>query len=406
MNSQTFLLQLLAILVASRIFAEFAMRLKAPSVIGELLAGVVLGPSLLGWVEPTQTFRLLAEIGIILLLFEVGLETDVMQLVRAGGKSVIVAISGFVLPFVLGFALCYWGFGLAMLVSLFVAGTITATSIGITLRVLADLNRQHSHEAQVILGAAVIDDVMGILLLALLYEFSVSGNIDFTESGKVLLFVLVFFLLAPAAAKLMSAIIQHVHSSSELPGLIPISIVSLVLFFAWLAHAIGAPELLGGFAAGLALSRRFFLPFGLALHSNPDFNERVEKQMLPIINLFTPIFFVVVGLSLNLKQVDWGSVFVYAFAGSLLLVAVVGKLAGALLLREPLSKRWAIGISMVPRGEVGLIFAELGRINGILVNDVYAATIIVIALTTLLPPFVLKWLYGRYGERFAGNAPS
>ena len=403
MNSQTFLLQLLAILVASRIFAELAIRLKAPSVIGELLAGVILGPSLLGLIEPSQTFRLLAEIGIILLLFEVGLETDVMQLVRAGGKSVMVAIAGFVLPFVLGFALCYWGFGLALLVSLFVAGTITATSIGITLRVLADLSRQHSHEAQIILGAAVIDDVMGILLLALLYEFSLSGKIDFTETGKVLLFVLVFFLLAPAAAKLMSRIIQHVHSTSDLPGLIPTSIVSLVLFFAWLAHAIGAPELLGGFAAGLALSRRFFLPFGLALHSTPDFNERVEKQMQPIINLFTPIFFVVVGLSLNLKQVDWNSSFVYTFAGGLLLVAVIGKLAGALFLREPMHVRWAIGISMVPRGEVGLIFAELGRINGILVNDVYAATIIVIALTTLLPPFVLKVLYGRYGEHFAGN---
>jgi len=403
MNSQTFLLQLLAILVASRIFAELAIRLKAPSVIGELLAGVILGPSLLGLIEPTQTFRLLAEIGIILLLFEVGLETDVMQLVRAGGKSVMVAIAGFVLPFVLGFALCYWGFGLALLVSLFVAGTITATSIGITLRVLADLGRQHSHEAQVILGAAVIDDVMGILLLALLYEFSLSGNIDFTETGKVLLFVLVFFLLAPAAAKLMSRIIQHVHSTSDLPGLIPTSIVSLVLFFAWLAHAIGAPELLGGFAAGLALSRRFFLPFGLALHSTPDFNERVEKQMQPIINLFTPIFFVVVGLSLNLKQVDWNSAFVYTFAGGLLLVAVIGKLAGALFLREPMHVRWAIGISMVPRGEVGLIFAELGRINGILVDDVYAATIIVIALTTLLPPFILKMLYGRYGMHFTEN---
>ena len=404
MNSQTFLLQLLAILVASRIFAELAIRLKAPSVIGVLLAGVILGPSLLGLIEPTQTFRLLAEIGIILLLFEVGLETDVMQLVRAGGKSVMVAIAGFVLPFVLGFALCYWGFGLALLVSLFVAGTITATSIGITLRVLADLNRQHSHEAQVILGAAVIDDVMGILLLALLYEFSLSGKIDFTETGKVLLFVLVFFLLAPAAAKLMSRIIQHVHSTSDLPGLIPTSIVSLVLFFAWLAHAIGAPELLGGFAAGLALSRRFFLPFGLALHSTPDFNERVEKQMQPIINLFTPIFFVVVGLSLNLKQVDWNSSFVYTFAGGLLLVAVIGKLAGALFLREPIHVRWAIGISMVPRGEVGLIFAELGRINGILVDDVYAATIIVIALTTLLPPFVLKMLYGRYGMHFTENS--
>lgn len=395
MNSQVFLLQLLAILIASRIFAELAIRLKAPSVIGELLAGVVLGPSLLGWIEPAQTFRLLAEIGIILLLFEVGLETDVMQLVRAGGKSVVVAISGFVLPFVLGFALCYWGFGLAMLVSLFVAGTITATSIGITLRVLGDLNRQHSHEAQVILGAAVIDDVLGILLLALLYEFSVSGSIDFTESGKVLLFVLVFFLLAPAAAKLMSSLIQHFDHASDLPGLIPVAIVSLVLFFAWLAHAIGAPELLGGFAAGLALSRRFFLPFGLALHSTPNFNEQVERQMMPIVHLFTPIFFVVVGLSLNLQQVDWHSIFVYAFAGCLLLVAIVGKVAGALLLREPMSTRWAIGIAMVPRGEVGLIFAELGRVNGILVDEVYAATIIVIALTTVLPPFILKALYGR-----------
>jgi Na+:H+ antiporter len=401
MNSQTFLLQLLGILVTSRIFAEFAMRLKAPSVIGELLAGVVLGPSLLGWVAPAETFRLLAEIGIILLLFEVGLETDVMQLVRAGGQAAVVAISGFILPFVLGFALCYWGFGLKLIVSLFVAGTITATSIGITLRVLADLNRQHSHEAQVILGAAVIDDILGILLLALLYEFSVSGAIDFAESGKVLLFVLAFFLIAPAAAKLMSAIIQHFDNASELPGLIPISIVSLVLFFAWFAHVIGAPELLGGFAAGLALSRRFFLPFGLALHSNPHFNEQVEKQMMPIINLFTPIFFVVVGLSLNLKQVDWHSVFVYAFGGSLLLVAIAGKLAGALLLREPMQVRWAVGISMVPRGEVGLIFAELGRVNGILVDDVYAATIIVIALTTLLPPFVLKGFYKRYSEHFA-----
>jgi Kef-type K+ transport system membrane component KefB len=110
MNSQTFLLQLLGILIASRLFAEFAVRLKFPSVIGELLAGVVLGPSLMGWVEPVQTFRLLAEIGIILLLFEVGLETDVMQLVRAGAKSIVVALSGFVLPFLFGFALCFWGF--------------------------------------------------------------------------------------------------------------------------------------------------------------------------------------------------------------------------------------------------------------------------------------------------------
>ena len=397
MNSQTFLLQLLGILIASRLFAELAARMKAPSVIGELFAGVLLGPSLLGWIEPTQTFRLLAEIGIILLLFEVGIETDIMKLVHAGKHAVIVAISGFMLPFVSGFALCFWVFGLKLIVSLFVAGTITATSIGITLRVLSDLNRKHSHESQVILGAAVIDDILGIVLLALLYEFSVSGQIDFIESGKVLLFVLIFFLLAPASAKLMSSLIHRFGSNSDLPGLIPTSIVALVLFFAWLAHAIGAPELLGGFAAGIALSRRFFLPFGVALHNTPDFNERVENEMRPIIHLFTPIFFVVVGLSLNLKQIDWGSTFVYTFAICLLLLAIGGKVIGALFLPIPIRQRWAIGIAMVPRGEVGLIFAELGRENGILENEVYAATLIVIALTTLLSPFALKAYYGRYG---------
>ena len=311
----------------------------------------------------------------------------------------IVALTGFVLPFAFGFAIARWGFHLSLLVSLFVAGTITATSIGITLRVLANLGRQHSHEAQVILGAAVIDDVLGILLLSMLYEFSISGNIALVRSGKVLLFVVAFFLIAPAAAKLLSTLIHRFDNASELPGLVPVSIVSLVLFFAWLAHAVGAPELLGGFAAGLALSRRFFLPFGISLRETPGFNDRVEKQMMPVINLFTPIFFVVVGLSLNLRQVDWHSVFVYAFSASLLLAAFAGKLAGALMLREPLALKLAIGISMAPRGEVGLIFAELGRSSGILKDDVYAAMVIVIALTTLLPPFLLKAFYKRHGHR-------
>lgn len=403
METHSFLLQLLVILVTARLFGEIATRLQTPSVIGELLAGVVLGPSLLDWIEPSQTFRLLAEIGIILLLFEVGLETDVRQLAQAGVKSAVVALSGFILPFVFGFAIGRWVFGLDLIVALFIGGTITATSIGITLRVLADLKRQHSHEAQVVLGAAVIDDVLGILLLALLYEFSISGKIDLAQSGKVFLFVLTFFILAPAAAKFMSRIIQRFDGLSETPGLIPTAIVSLVLFFAWLAHFIGAPELLGGFAAGLALSRRFFLPFGLSLNHNPEFIGRIESQMRPIVHLFTPIFFVMVGLSLNLKQVAWDSFFVYALAGSMLLIAIATKLAGAFLLREPSHLRWVIGIAMVPRGEVGLIFAELGRASGILVDDVYAATVIVIALTTLLPPLVLKAFYARYGDRFAAS---
>ena len=391
---------MLIILLTARIFAELATRLNTPAVIGELFAGVVLGPSLFGWIEPSEAIRLMAGIGIILLLFEVGLGTDVKRLVRTGGASVLVAFSGFILPLLFGFTLAYWVFELSLMVSLFVGGTLTATSIGITVRVLADLRRQNSKEGQIVLGAAVLDDVMGVVLLALLYEFSIADGVSLMNAGKVLVFITAFFVLAPVAAKLMSMIIKRFDATSEIPGLIPTTIVSLVLFFAWLAHSIGAPELLGGFAAGLALSRRFFMPLGIALHADEAFADRIETQMRPIVQLFTPIFFVMVGLSLNLREIDWGSAFIWIFSFSLLLVAVAGKLIGPLWLKDKWASRLMIGTAMIPRGEVGLIFAELGRESGIFNNEVYAGMIIVIALTTLLPPFVMKWYYGRYSHEF------
>jgi len=399
MDTHTFFLSLLTILLAARLMAEIAVRLKAPSVIGELAAGVVLGPSLLGWLEPNEVLKLLAEIGIILLLFNVGLETDVRRLANTGQKSFVVAIGGFFVPFALGVSLGYWIFDFSLLVSLFIGGTLTATSIGITVRVLSDLKRQQKIEGQIVLGAAVLDDVLGVVLLALLYEFSIGGGVSAVNAGKVLTFVGAFFILAPLAAKLISLLIGRFDAISEIPGLIPTSIVSLVLFFAWLAHVVGAPEILGGFAAGLALSRRFFLPFGIALHTDEAFAHRIEEQMRPIIHLFTPIFFVMVGLSLNLREIDWSSPFIWSFSLLFFAVAVAGKYAGALFINEPWKMRIIIGLAMVPRGEVGLIFAELGRASGIFDNEVYAGMIIVITLTTLLPPIIIKWYYGRYGDR-------
>ncbi len=395
METHTFFLQLLTILVSARLFAEIAVRLGAPAVIGELTAGIILGPSLLGWIQPNEIIRYLAEIGILLLLFEVGLDTDMRKLMNTGRSSAIVALGGFIIPFVLGYLLASLAFGLSTLVSLFIGGALTATSIGITLRVLSDLGQRNSREGQIVLGAAVLDDVLGVVLLALLYEFSIAGGISLANTGKVLAFITLFFLLAPIAAKLISVLIKHVDDASDLPGLIPTAMVSLVLLFAWLAHKMGAPELLGGFAAGLALSRRFFLPFGIALHTETEFSQRIEAQMRPIIQLFTPIFFVMVGLSLNLQEVDWSSAFIWAFSFLFLLVAIIGKFSGALLTAEPIRRRIAIGVAMVPRGEVGLIFAELGRTSGIFDNNIYAGMIMVIALTTLLPPFLLKGIYGK-----------
>lgn len=398
MDTHTFFLHLLLILMVSRLLAEVAARFHAPAVIGELFAGVLLGPSLLGWIEPTTTIQLLAEIGIILLLFKVGIETDIRRLINAGRQSLIVAIGGFLMPLVSGFALGYWVFELSALVALFVGGTLTATSIGITIRVLSDLGRQHEREGEVVLGAAVLDDVMGVVLLAILYDFSISGGVSAMNLSKVLTFILLFFLLAPIAAKLISLLIRRIDNYSEMPGLIPIMIISLVLFFAWLAHVVGAPELLGGFAAGLALSRRFFLPFGVALHTDRKFAGRIEVQMNPIVYIFSPIFFVTVGLSLSLRDIDWSSPFIWAFALSFFLVAVLAKFAGAMLIQATLLQRVAIGMAMIPRGEVGLIFAELGRSTGIFDMEVYAGMVIVIALTTLLAPFTLKWFYARYGS--------
>ncbi len=397
MEAHVFLLQFLAILVSARVLGELATAIGAPSVIGELLAGIVIGPSLLGWVEVNDVILILAEIGVILLLFEVGLSTDLNKLLNAGRKSVVVAIGGFIAPMVVGFAVAVYWFDLSVLVSLFIGGTLTATSIGITVRTLTDIHRQNSLEGQITLGAAVIDDVLGVILLALLYEFSVSGTVNWLNTSKVLTFVSVFFLLAPVLAKLMSTIISYLDKRIENPGLIPVTIVSLVIFFAWLAHWFGAPELLGGFAAGLALSRRFFLPFGIAVKSNIIFSEKIESQMKPIVQLFTPIFFVTVGLSLDLRMVDWGSPFFWWFSIIMVVVAICTKFTGALLISEPFPRRIVVGMAMVPRGEVGLIFAGLGSAAGVFTGEIYTAIIMVIAYTTLLSPFWIKLYYRIFG---------
>ncbi len=398
MDVSTVILHIAIILIVARIFGELAAFFKIPSVIGELIAGVILGPTLFGFIEADGMIRVLAEVGIILLLFQIGLETDIGDLVNSGLKSVIVAVGGFVFPFILCFALSYYLFELEVLVSLMVAGTMTATSIGITMRSLTDLGRNNSPEGQIILGAAVLDDILGVLLLAILFDFSINKQIDFAGASHILLFMVIFFLIAPTLAKSISYLIRRFESISMIPGIVPTSIVSLVLFLAWLSHAIGVPELLGGFATGLALSRRFFIPFGVALRADPEFSNHVHSQMRPIIQLFTPIFFVAVGLSLDLSKIDWTSHFFWYFSISLTAVAILSKIGGALLIKEKVAMKLAIGMSMVPRGEVGLIFAELGRSTGLFSNEIYTTVVIVIAYTTIFTPLWLRLYYKRFGS--------
>ncbi len=176
--------------------------------------------------------------------------------------------------------------------------------------------------------------------------------------------------------------------------------MALIFFYGWIAYTLGAPELLGGFAAGLALSKYFRFPFFKKLYKSPKFNERVEKQMKPIIHLFTPIFFVAIGLSLDLKAIHWSSSFIWTLMGSLFLIAIIGKLlAGFFITGEKTSTKFAIGTAMIPRGEVGLIFANIGLTAGVFDSDIYTAIILVITFTTLLAPVFLRLIYGKVETR-------
>lgn len=394
MNVHIFLIQLVVILLAARIFCEIAAFCHVPAVIGEMVAGIVIGPSVLGWIQLSDPIQLMAQIGIILLLFEVGTETDLSRLTSSGKKVLNVALCGAILPFILGFGLSYYVFSLSMLIAFFIASMLTATSIGITMRVLKDLKRHDSPEAQVIIGAAVIDDMISIVLLSLLYEFATSGAINWLNTAKLMLFIVLFFIASPVAAKLLAKVIQKWDQKTAIPGLLPTTLVSLILLFAWLAYTLGAPELLGGFAVGLALSRQFFFPFAKFLHQSSEFSEHVEKQMPPIIHLFTPIFFVTVGISLNLHKVDWSSQFIWELSGLLILVAILGKLVSAMFVKGiSWMEKMIIGTSMIPRGEVGLIFANVGLTAGIFKDNIYAALILVISITTVITPIILRWIY-------------
>ena len=392
MDTSTVILHLAIILITARVFGEIVAYYLIPSVIGEIIAGVILGPSLFGLIQPVGFIQILSEIGIILLLFQVGLETDIGHLFESGIKSVVVALGGFIAPFILCFSLSYYWFELEILVSLMIAGTMTATSIGITMRLLTDLGKQNSKEGQIILGAAVLDDILGVILLAILFDFSLTNKIDVAGASRIIVFMMIFFMIAPILAKAISYLIKRFEPKSMIPGIIPTSIVALVLLLAWISHAVGIPELLGGFATGLALSRRFFIPFGIALRANQNYSEHVHKQMKPIIQLFTPIFFVYIGLSLDLSAIDWSSHFFWYFSLSLTALAIVSKIGGALLIKENLARKLVIGMSMVPRGEVGLVFAEI-----------YAAVVIVIAYTTIFTPLFtplwLRYFYQRYGTK-------
>jgi Kef-type K+ transport system membrane component KefB len=406
-------LALFVILVAAKIGGELATRIGQPAVLGELIIGVVLGNLALAGIGGFETIEsdpfvdMLARLGVLVLLFEVGLESTVAQMLKVGASSLLVAALGVIVPFVLG-----WGVGAWLLpdagayTHAFIGATLTATSVGITARVLKDLGRSQSNESRVILGAAVIDDVLGLVILSV-----VTGVIAAADRGGQLSSLEVLMTLIKASAFLIGSLVLGVLFSRRLfsvasklraHGVLLALGLAFCFLLSWLAQVIGLAPIVGAFAAGLILEETHYRDF-------IDRGEhRLEDLIHPIASFLVPVFFVVMGMRTDLSA--FARPGVLGLAGALTVAAILGKQACALGVVGAGVDRLTVGLGMIPRGEVGLIFANVGlalTIAGERVIDeaVFSAVVVMVIVTTMVTPPALKWSVSRRSSAAEPSRP-
>jgi len=368
------LLSLVTLLATAKVLGSLAQRVGQPAVVGELLAGVLLGTSLLGLIDPTEpVLRSLAELGVLVLLFEIGLHTDLKSLVRVGNHAIVVAIVGVVLPFGLGYGVSH-ALGLSALPSIVAGAALTATSIGISARTLADLNQLHTAEGQIVLGAAVLDDIVGLVILSVVAGLvggtAITAGAIAVTSGMAIGFVVAAIVLGGLVMPHVFKLIARV----EAPGTLGVAGLIFAFLLAWLADAAGSATIIGAFSAGLIL------------HDTPQ-RVAIEKTTTSIGHFFVPIFFVSVGAAVDIRTL--GEPRALAIGGALIAVGVLGKFVAGFAPFWFKGSKSLIGIAMIPRGEVGLIFAQMGLATGALTTQLYSAVAMMVLVTTFITPPLL-----------------
>jgi Kef-type K+ transport system membrane component KefB len=402
------LIGIAVVLLVGKVGGEIFERMRQPAVLGELVAGILVGTLSLVGLTAVDALKVdtvvaaLAQLGVIILLFEVGLESNLKDMMEVGWSSLFVATVGVVAPFFLGWTVArYFLPNESTLAHIFVGATLCATSVGITARVLRDLGKVKTREARIILGAAVIDDVMGLLILAV-----VSGAIQAASTGAQLSIASVAVLAARAIAFLVSALLighfvmPHIFKAVgrfKTSGMLLAFSIAFCFTFAWLASVVQLHPIVGAFAAGLVLDEVHFEPFERTGETS------LEELLHPLNTILVPIFFVLMGLRLDVRA--FARTDIIAFAIILTLVAIIGKQVCSLAVTERGLNRLAIGLGMIPRGEVGLIFAGIGaalslpNINGVaepvIGSGTFGAIVFMVAITTLVTPPVLKWSLAR-----------
>lgn len=395
-------------LVIAKIAGELFERIGEPAVLGELIAGIVLGNLVIlnfngaEALKTNETIAALAELGVIILLFEVGLESDLNEMMEVGWSSLLVAVLGIVAPFLLGWAVsAYFIPEDARLAHIFIGATLAATSVGITARVFKDLGKLTTREARIILGAAVIDDVLGLLILAV-----IAGTIRASAAGSTLaLFDIVmigikalgFLVVAILVGQFVMPRLLRGAGRFETRGVLLTVAISFCFLLAWAASKVGLAPIVGSFAAGLILDEVHYKPRG----------GRVERDLhdllQPVSTVLVPIFFVLMGLKVDLRL--FAKIDVLGFALVLTLAAIVGKQICSLGVLERGIDRLTVGLGMIPRGEVGLIFAGIGATlflptstgasEPVISSATFNVVVIMVMVTTLITPIALKWSLKR-----------
>ncbi|WP_019503526.1 cation:proton antiporter [Pleurocapsa sp. PCC 7319] len=412
------LLSLVFIYLASKLGGELSKLVDLPPVLGELVAGVVVGVSALHllvfpetgavasdsvvmtilqqiaglnpesisevFTSQSEVISVLAELGVIILLFEIGLESDLRELQKVGVRAAIVAVVGVVAPFVAGTVGLVLIFNMPTIPAIFAGAALTATSIGITSKVLSELGQLKSTEGQIIVGAAVIDDILGIIVLAVVASLAKTGDVDVLNLVYLIISATAFLLGSVFLGKFFNKSFVAIAEKLQTRGKLVIPALIFAFSMAFLANAIHLEAILGAFAAGLVLDET-------------DKRKELDQQVIPIADILVPIFFVSVGARVDLSVLNPTSADNrqgLVIAAFLIVVAIIGKIiTGWAIFGQEKINRLAIGIGMIPRGEVGLVFAGIGAASGVLDKPLQAAIIIMVILTTFIAPPLLRFAF-------------
>jgi Kef-type K+ transport system membrane component KefB len=368
---------LFALLVATKLLGLLAQRLGQPSVVGELVAGIVLGGSVLGILDPTDlVIHDLAELGVIVLLFEIGLHTDIRSILKVGGAAMGVAIAGVALPFALGYGISI-ALGLSPLPAIVAGAALTATSIGISARTLSDLGQLRTPEGQIVLGAAVIDDVIGLVILSVVASLVGGATLSVPGVISAALIGIGFIAVALVLGNLFVPPFFRFIDRLEASGTLGVAGLAFAFLLSWLAAFAGSATIIGAFAAGVIL------------HNTPQ-RSHIERATTSLGLFFVPIFFAAVGAAVEIGA--FGNRQALAIGSMLFLVGVAGKIAAGYAPFWISGRKLLIGVAMVPRGEVGLIFAQMGLATAALTPQLFSAIAIMVLATTLITPPLLAYL--------------